>query len=111
MRRALAQCERERDVFIAQHQSCACEFAYGPVGWLARLQCLSSVAIALGDAFARYAPTMFARCVRLIFQTLQHVEAFDAAQAVRHAHSQRSYQHTNTQRNTHTRIHTYTWTC
>ena len=45
--------------------------------------CLSGVAIALGQRFIPYAPTMFARCLKIIQDTLVEIAIYDEESKVR----------------------------
>ena len=64
-------------------------FAY--VALDGRFQCLSSVAIALGDKFMQFAPTMFERCTRLISRTLEDISIYEQAKQVRPARTLSEY--------------------
>jgi transportin-1 len=46
------------------------------------LGCLGYVAAAYGDVFAHYAPPIFARCIKIIYQTLQQHMTFMSQQGV-----------------------------
>ena len=49
------------------------------------------MAIALGDKFMQFAPTMFERCARLISRTLEDISIYEQAKQVRPARTLSEY--------------------